>query len=58
MKEFLSQKGVAYVERNVAEDAQALEELTALGYMTTPVLKVGDEIVIGFDRARLDALLA
>lgn len=57
VKEFLSQKGVSYLERNVAEDEQALEELTALGYFTTPVVKIDEEFVIGFDRARLQALL-
>jgi glutaredoxin len=58
VKEFLSQKGIAYVERNVAEDEHALEELTALGYMTTPVVTIDGELVVGFDRARLEALLA
>lgn len=58
VKEFLSQKNVSYVERNVAEDEKALEELTALGYMTTPVVKIDDQIVIGFDRVRLEVLLA
>jgi glutaredoxin 3 len=57
VKEFLSQKGIEFDERNVADDPQALDELAALGYMTTPVVKIDDEIVIGFDRARLETLL-
>jgi len=57
VKEFLSQRSVLYVERNVAVDERALEELTALGYQTTPVVIVDGEIVIGFDRARLEKLL-
>ena len=57
VKEFLSHKNVKYIERNVAEDEQALEELAALGYMTTPVVRIGDQTVIGFDRARLEELL-
>jgi glutaredoxin 3 len=57
VKEFLSEKGVSYVERNVAEDQAALEELSVLGYMTTPVVNVDGHIVIGFDRARLEKLL-
>lgn len=39
------------------EDAAALQELEELGVMTTPVVLVGDEVVVGFDRARLTALL-
>jgi glutaredoxin len=57
VKEFLSQRNVEYTERNVAEDEQALEELAELGYMTTPVVKIDAEVVIGFDRARLETLL-
>lgn len=39
------------------EDPAALQELEELGVMTTPVVRVGDEVVVGFDRARLTALL-
>ncbi len=57
MKGFLSENGIAYVKRDVMEDAAALQELEELGVMTTPVVRVGDEVVVGFDRARLTALL-
>ncbi|MBC7228417.1 MAG: glutaredoxin family protein [Thermoflexales bacterium] len=57
MKGFLSERGVSYVERDVMEDEAALRELEELGVMTTPVVRVGDEVVVGFDRARLSALL-
>ena len=46
------------MERDVAEDSAALSELDKLGAMTTPVTLINDEIVIGFDRERLNALLA
>jgi glutaredoxin 3 len=57
VKEFLSQKGVAFVERDVAEDETALIELEQLGVFTTPVTVIDDEVVIGFDRERLHTLL-
>jgi glutaredoxin len=57
VKEFLSQNGVPYVEKDIADDATALEELEALGVMTTPVVKIDDEIVVGFNRSRLKELL-
>jgi glutaredoxin len=42
----------------VAEDASAREELLAkTGRMAVPVITVGDEIVVGFDRGRLQRLL-
>ena len=34
-----------------------MEELTALGFFTTPVVQIDDEIVVGFDRERLKDLL-
>jgi glutaredoxin 3 len=58
VKEFLSQKGVPYAERDIGADQQAMEELVALGYLTTPVILVDGEVVIGFNRQRLEELLA
>lgn len=57
MKEFLSQKGIAFEERNVAEDESALDELEKLGVMTTPVTVIDGDVVVGFDRQELSRLL-
>jgi glutaredoxin len=57
VKGFLSEHGIPYVERDVMEDAAALQELEELGVMTTPVVRVGEEVVVGFNRDRLTALL-
>ena len=57
VKEFLSQNKIEFVDRNIAADETALAELEKLGYMTTPVTLVDGEVVIGFDRARLEHLL-
>ena len=56
-KEYLSRNGIAYQERAVDLDAKALDELAALGYMTTPVLKIGDTVIVGFDEAKIAAAL-
>lgn len=56
-KEFLSKKGVLFTERDVSTDEKALAELENLGYRTTPVILIGDEVVVGFDQKRLDDLL-
>lgn len=58
VKEFLSQGGVDFIDRDIAEDTEALAELGELGYMTTPVTVIDGEVVIGFDRERLEKLLA
>jgi glutaredoxin len=44
---------------NVVEDAAAREELVRLtGRTAVPVIVVGDHVIVGFDRARLQAALA
>lgn len=41
-KQVLTREGIAFEERNVAEDPAALDEAKALGYMETPVVIAGD----------------
>jgi len=41
----------------VATDESALSELQKLGYMTTPVTVVDGEVVVGFDREKLEKVL-
>ena len=58
VKEFLSQNNIDFTDRDVSKDDSALAELEKLGYMTTPVILVDGETVVGFDRARLEELLS
>ena len=49
---------IAFTEHNVTEDPGALEALVATtGRQATPVVVVGNEVVVGFDRGRLQRLL-
>ena len=57
VKEFLSQKKIEFTDRNIATDEAAFAELEKLGYMTTPVTVIDGEVIVGFDRARLEKLL-
>jgi len=45
------------VDRNIAEDESALEELQELGVFSTPVTLINGAVVVGFDRAKLEQLL-
>jgi glutaredoxin len=56
-KEFLRKHNVAFTDRDVTADATAFAELEKLGVMTTPVVVVDGETVIGYDVKRLSALL-
>lgn len=55
--EFLSQKGIPFVERNVREDPQALKELRDMGYSAVPVTVIDGTRIVGFDKAGLEAAL-
>jgi glutaredoxin 3 len=57
VKEFLSQNKIEFIDRNIAVDEAAMHELEKLGYMTTPVTLVDGEVIVGFDRAKLEGLL-
>ncbi len=57
VKEFLSQNKIEFVDRNIAADEGALNELEKLGYLTTPVTVIDGQVVVGFDRDKLQKLL-
>ena len=58
-KEFLSSKGITFQDINVAEDAEARQELIQkTGQLAVPVITVDDEVIVGFDRGRIERILA
>lgn len=58
VKEHLQTKGVSFEEVDVAADMnRAREMVEKSGQYGVPVVEIDGEIVIGFDRARIDELL-
>lgn len=59
LKEFLSQRGISYTERDVTVDRAAAGELMRLtGQMAVPVTIADGQTIVGFDRPKLEHLLA
>jgi len=56
-KEYLSQKNILFRDRDITQDASALDELRKLKAMTTPVTVIDGEVIVGFDTEKLDAAL-
>jgi hypothetical protein len=57
--DYFKQKGVPYVEKDISVDQDALRfVLEKIGQAVTPIITIGDQIIIGFDRPRIDAALA
>jgi len=58
-KKFLKDKGIKFTEYDVSQDQTAAQEMMRLtGQMGVPVITVDSQVIIGFDRARLESLLA
>lgn len=58
-KEYLSRRGISFAERDVAGDPAAAAEMVRLsGQRGVPVVVIDGQAVVGFDRPRLDQLLA
>ncbi len=58
-KEFLSQKGYQFVDYDVTKDRAALDEMVRLsGARSVPVIVACNEVMVGFDRTRLEQMLS
>ncbi len=58
-KNYLEEKGVEYVEYNVAENDEARTRMVEeTGQMVVPITIIDGEHVVGFDRDELERLLA
>lgn len=59
VKEFLSQKGVAFKEVDVSRDPAAAQELVnRTGQMGVPVTIIDGKTIVGFDRMQLEQVIA
>lgn len=53
-KEFLAENNVSYTDYDVAHDLEKRQEMIQKsGQMGVPVIFIGDEMIIGFDRDRI-----
>ncbi len=58
-KEYLSRKGISYIEHDVAKERdKAKEMIEKSGQMGVPVVTIDDEVVVGFNQSVLDGLLS
>ncbi len=57
-KDYLKEKGITFTDYDVASDLEKRQEmLSKSGQMGVPVVFVGDQMIIGFNKAKLDELL-
>ena len=57
-KEWLKQNNISFVDYDLSVDAEKRDEIIKkTGQMGVPVIKVDEEIIIGFDKKKLSELL-
>ncbi|MSR70512.1 glutaredoxin family protein [Candidatus Kaiserbacteria bacterium] len=57
-KEFFAEKNVQFTNFDVSQDAVKREEMIKMtGQLGVPVIVVGGDVMVGFDRAKLAAKL-
>lgn len=60
-KQYLASKNIPYIEKDIEEDKAAYEELMSKNggaYQGVPVTDIAGELVLGFDRKKIDELVA
>lgn len=56
-KDYLDGKNIKYTEKNISDDKDARMEMMKMGFTGVPVIIIGDEKILGFDKAKIDAAL-
>ena len=57
-KEYFKSKNIEYDEFNVATDAQKRQEMVEkTGSLSVPVIIIGDKIIIGFNKGKVNEAL-
>lgn len=58
LKEFLKEKGIDFEDIDISNNEKAKKEMIEKsGQITVPVLEIDDEIVVGFDKEKIEKLL-
>ncbi len=57
-RKFFTDRGVVYEEHNVESDMSALKEMQTISHqLSVPVIRIGDEVFVGFDRRGIEKTL-
>jgi len=57
-KDFFAENNVAFTEYDVAADQEKRQEMIEMtGQMGVPVIKIGNDAIIGFDEGKVKELL-
>lgn len=55
--DYLTEKNVAFTAKDISKDPEAKKFLMKNKIMGVPAIYIDDELVMGFDKAKIDSLL-
>jgi glutaredoxin 3 len=57
-KDYFTEHNVAFTDHNVATDGGKRQEMVEMtGQLGVPVIRIGDDVVVGFDQRKIAELL-
>lgn len=56
-RDFFNQQGIPFVERDISTDETAKSELQRRGFRATPVIVIGEQVMVGFKADKLERML-
>lgn len=57
-KDYFKNNDIEYTEHDVSKDTEARQEMIKkTGQLGVPVIEVGDEVIVGFDKDKLSSLI-
>jgi glutaredoxin len=58
VKQFLLDKGIEFEDVDVFTDPKAMDEMIRIsGAVTTPVIVIGKEVIVGWDQSKVEKAL-
>ncbi|HEY0129654.1 MAG TPA: glutaredoxin domain-containing protein [Rubrobacteraceae bacterium] len=55
--EFLSQRDIDFVEKNIRTDLDAMQEMVEMNSQSTPTTVIDGEVIVGFDKEKISQKL-
>ena len=57
-KDWLTEKGVPFVDYNVGQDMERRKEMVEItGQLGVPVIKIGEDVMVGFNQEQMAKIL-
>lgn len=56
-RNFFNEQGIPFTERDINKDETAKSELQRKGIRATPVIAIGEQVMVGFNAEKLKQLL-